>query len=170
MTRRLEEVRREKREQGKRAERAKNAEQEYSHDSMWGNLRESSSESDGDDDDNDIENDIDHKNDHDIGHKKQNSVTTGAAAAGQGHGKGAGQASETGGGGLSATPPGGQSAVSPPAAIETRGGALQARAGWSCESCTFWNAIEEGGNAEHPRCAVCEAEGPRNAASPWVSA
>lgn len=49
--------------------------------------------------------------------------------------------------------------------------------GWACESCTFWNALEVGGrggteddHVQRPRCGVCEAEGPRNARSPWLSA
>ncbi len=46
--------------------------------------------------------------------------------------------------------------------------------GWACSACTFWNATEGSGGGDDGggsvRCGVCEAEGPRNARSPWLSA
>ena len=141
---------------------------------MWGNLQDSSSDGE-EDSDTDNENDIDKKNnvgnsDDEQGASVAEAVT--GTAARQGDGNGTGEASETGGRGLAASPRGVFAASPPPPAeIDALGGGdRQPWAGWSCEKCTFWNVIGEGGDAEHPRCGVCEADGPRNAGSPWVSA
>ncbi|CAM9514578.1 unnamed protein product [Ascophyllum nodosum] len=50
--------------------------------------------------------------------------------------------------------------------------------GWACEKCTLWNDFDAeehrgnqgSGDGERPRCAVCEAEAPRNVGLPWSTA
>lgn len=44
----------------------------------------------------------------------------------------------------------------------------QSAKGWACDACTFWNDVSCEDNDERPRCSMCDAEGPKNAGSPWV--
>lgn len=47
------------------------------------------------------------------------------------------------------------------------------KAGWSCENCTYFNELgmneKDSSSGDLPRCEMCEAEGPRNAALPWLT-
>lgn len=143
--RRLEELRREtrkQRDQAKRAERM-DAGKLDSHSFMWENLGESSSSSGEEGGDNDEE--------------SKDAASTGAR------------------GDLGEGPP--QPLDKAPWEIEHRDHALESERcneqgvrGWDCGVCTFWNEGIVDSGVGRPRCAMCDAEGPSDASSPWVTA
>lgn len=55
-------------------------------------------------------------------------------------------------------------------ALESERHDQQGVRGWVCEVCTFWNDVIAEGGDEGPRCGMCDADGPSNAGSPWVTA
>lgn len=154
--RRLEEARREgrqQRDQAKRTEREDVGKLD-AHAFLWRNLGGSSSSSqsasDGDDEEQD------------------------ASGLATGGGRKKELAAEEGGstGGIPSSPRSAEELGAREGNNESR----DAGTGWACERCTFWNELGAGAGGDGadgvdpPRCEVCEEEGPRNAASPWLRA
>lgn len=149
----MEEARREnrqRRDQDRRAERADAGKLE-AHAFMWENLGGSSSESSSG------------ENSDDDGEERSREAGSTEAAAAAAVAAAATADVES----LKAVVERGDSSIPSPDVLEGDG------EGWPCGVCTFWNSNGKGGegtNADPPRCGVCEAEGPRNARSPWLPA
>ncbi|CAM9654703.1 unnamed protein product [Ectocarpus sp. 12 AP-2014] len=155
MLRRMEEARREnrqRRDQDRRAERADAGKLE-AHAFMWENLGGSSSESSSSGENSD-----------DDGQEQIREAESTEAAAAEAAAAAIAEVAS-----LKAVVESGDSSIPSPVVPEGDGDGD----GWPCGVCTFWNSNGTGGerkDADPPRCGVCEAEGPRNACSPWLPA